>query len=205
MAFSNIESSEKLEIIDIAIVENEEFKQSKAFKETFETLSNENNEDRLFNTKYVTEEDAKKLLEDGEIVGYLLINENEPKLIFQTSGINETIFKEVVEEISQTEEIMKNVSEKKIEEYMKTVNPEEIQTVEGLYQKIYQEIADIIENQEVKLNNISNSNLSYTMIEFYTLIAMSCLYGGMLGMVAINKTLANMSNQRKKSVCILLI
>lgn len=205
MAFSNIESSEKLEIIDIGIVENEEFKQSKAFKETFETLSNENNEDRLFNTKYVTEEDAKKLLEDGEIVGYLIINENEPKLIFQTSGINETIFKEVVEEISQTEKIMKNVSEKKIEEYMKTVNPEEIQTFEGLYQKIYQEISDIIENQEVKLNNISNSNLSYTMIEFYTLIAMSCLYGGMLGMVAINKTLANMSNQRKKSVCILLI
>ena len=50
----------------------------------------------------------------------------------------------------------------------------------------------------VKLKNISNSNLSYTMIEFYTLIAMTCLYGGMLSMVSINQILANMSNKGKR-------
>ncbi len=54
-------------------------------------------------------------------------------------------------------------------------------------------------NQEVKLENISNNNLSYTMIEFYTLIAMACLYGGILGMVAINQNLPNMGSIRKKS------
>lgn len=54
-------------------------------------------------------------------------------------------------------------------------------------------------NQEVKLENISNNNLSYTMIEFYTLIAMACLYGGILGMVAINQNLPNMSAIRKKN------
>lgn len=54
-------------------------------------------------------------------------------------------------------------------------------------------------NQEVKLKNISNNNLSYTMIEFYTLIAMACLYGGILGMVAINQNLPNMSAIRKKN------
>lgn len=36
------------------------------------------------------------------------------------------------------------------------------------------------------------------MIEFYTLIAMTCLYGGMLSMVSINQTLANMSNKGKE-------
>ena len=36
------------------------------------------------------------------------------------------------------------------------------------------------------------------MIEFYTLIAMTCLYGGMLSMVTINQTLANMSNKGKR-------
>ena len=36
------------------------------------------------------------------------------------------------------------------------------------------------------------------MIEFYTLIAMTCLYGGMLSMVSINQTLANMSNKGKR-------
>ena len=63
MAFSNIESSEKLDIINIAIVENQEFNESSAFKETFKTLSDEKNEDRLFDTKYVNEEEAKDLLE----------------------------------------------------------------------------------------------------------------------------------------------
>ncbi len=62
MAFSNIENSEKLDIIDIAIVDNEEFENSEVWKKSFETLSEEENEDRLFHTQYVTEEEAKQLL-----------------------------------------------------------------------------------------------------------------------------------------------
>ncbi len=45
------------------------------------------------------------------------------------------------------------------------------------YEKLYKDILEMTNNQEVNLKNISNSNLSYTMIEFYTLIAMACLYG----------------------------
>lgn len=75
--------------------------------------------------------------------------------------------------------------------------------MEALYGRIYSDALEVIESQEVKISNISNTNLSYTMIEFYTLIAMSCLYGGMLGMVTINKNLANMSNQRKEGISFL--
>ena len=39
MAFSNIENSEKLEIIDIAIVDEEEYRVDDFYKEIFETLS----------------------------------------------------------------------------------------------------------------------------------------------------------------------
>ena len=69
VAFSNIENSEKLDIINIAIVQNEEFENNEAFKTSFEKLSDENNEDRLFNTKYTTKEEAKDLLNKGEIIG----------------------------------------------------------------------------------------------------------------------------------------
>lgn len=62
MAFSNIENSEKLEIINIAIVNNDEFQNSEVWKKSFETLSDEENEDQLFNTKYVSLEEAKQLL-----------------------------------------------------------------------------------------------------------------------------------------------
>ena len=47
MAFSNIENSEKLNIIDIAIVDNSEFQKDEAFKESFKVLGDEKNEDRL--------------------------------------------------------------------------------------------------------------------------------------------------------------
>ncbi len=192
MAFSNIENSEKLEIMDIAIVENEQLKNNEVLKEAFDTLSEEENEDRLFNTQYVTEERAKELLQNKEVIGYLILEEEKPKVIFQTSGIDQTIFKYVTEEITQNEEIVSNLAENEIKNEMRQGN-------DNLdYEKIYQEVLDKIEKEEPKVKNIANHNLSYTMIEFYTLIAMACLYGGMLGMVAINQNLANMSSNGKR-------
>ena len=164
MAFSDIESSEKLNIINIAIINNEDFKNNEIFKVAFKNLSDKNNNDRLFETRYTTEEEAKKLLEEKKIVGYLKLVNDEPELTFKTSGINETIFKYVSEEITQTSNILMNSSK----------------------------------DDNVRLNDISNNNLSYTMIEFYTLIAMSCLYGGILGAVAINQNLPNMTNRGKR-------
>ncbi len=192
MAFSNIESSEKLDIINIAIIKNDDFNNNEIFKTAFEELSDKNNDDRLFETRYTTEEDAKKLLKDEEIVGYMKLVNDEPKLTFTTSGINETIFKYVSEEIAQTSNIIKNLSEEEIKKEMIAGN----YNID--YESIYNRVIELTEEDDVRLNNVSNSNLSYTMIEFYTLIAMACLYGGILGAVAINQNLANMTNQGKR-------
>lgn len=192
MAFSNIENSEKLDIINIAIINNDDFENNEAFKTSFEELSDENNEDRLFNTQYTTEEKAKELLDNGEIVGYMKLKEDKPILTFATSGINEIIFKYVAEEIEQTSDIIKNLSETETQKQITSGN------YNINYEEIYNKVIELAKEDKVKLKNISNSNLSYTMIEFYTLIAMTCLYGGMLSMVSINQTLANMSNKGKR-------
>lgn len=192
MAFSNIENSEKLDIINIAIINNDDFENNEAFKTSFEELSDENNEDRLFNTQYTTEEKAKELLDNGEIVGYMKLKEDKPILTFATSGINETIFKYVTEEIEQTIDIIKNLLETETQKQITSGN------YNINYEEIYNKVIELAKEDKVKLKNISNSNLSYTMIEFYTLIAMTCLYGGMLSMVSINQTLANMSNKGKR-------
>lgn len=192
MAFSNIENSEKLDIINIAIINNDDFENNEAFKTSFEELSDENNEDRLFNTQYTTEEKAKELLDNGEIVGYMKLKEDKPILTFTTSGINETIFKYVTEEIEQTSDIIKNLSETETQKQITSGN------YNINYEEIYNKVIELAKEDEVKLKNISNSNLSYTMIEFYALIAMTCLYGGMLSMISINQTLANMSNKGKR-------
>ena len=192
VAFSNIENSEKLDIINIAIIQNQEFENNEAFKTSFEKLSDENNEDRLFDTKYTTKEEAKDLLNKGEIVGYMELKEDRPILTFVTNGIDETIFKYVAEEIEQTSDIIKKLSEAQIQKQIASGN------FNLNYDDIYNKAVEMSKDNNVELKNISNGNLSYTMIEFYTLIAMTCLYGGMLSMVSINQTLANMSNKGKR-------
>ncbi|MDE5539460.1 MAG: ABC transporter permease, partial [Bacilli bacterium] len=191
MAFSNIENSEKLDIIDIAIVDNDNFNNSQAFKETFKTLSDDNNEDRLFKTTYVSEEVAGKLLSEDKISGYLVLKE-EPKVIVKESGINETILKYVVEEIIQTEDIIENVVNYKLQS-----NQVEGGNLNTIYADIYAEVLKMQEDNE-QIKNIDSGNLSYIMIEYYTLIAMAALYGGIFGMVVINQNLANMSNNGKR-------
>ena len=68
----------------------------------------------------------------------------------------------------------------------------------AFYAQLYSEVMGIAQESEPRIQNISSENLSYTMIEFYTLIAMTCLYGGIIGMAAVNLNLANMSSQGKR-------
>ncbi len=190
MAFSDIENSEKLDIIPIAIVSNESFESNSVLKETFRYLSDEDSEAQLFSTKYTNEEEAKSLLEEGDISGYLIIVDT-PKVVVSTNGINETVFKSVVDEVNQNSQLIDAIAKGNIEKELKnnsSINPEEI----------YKNAIELVQKEKANIKNISSSNLSYTMIEFYTLIAMACLYGGILGTVAINQSLANMSNTGKR-------
>ena len=158
----------------------------------FEELSDKNNNKRLFNTKYTTLEEAKKLLEEEKIIGYMKMVNEEPILTFATSGIDETIFKYVSEEIMQINSIGKSLLEEEINKSIILGN----YNID--YKKIHNKVKQLIEGNNVRINNVSNKNLSYTMIEYYTLIAMACLYGGILGAVAINQNLANMTSQGKR-------
>ena len=195
MAFSNIEKNEQLDIIDIAIVSNETFDKNEILKESFKELSNPENDKRLFDTSYVNEKEAKKLLEDDKIIGYLNFTD-KPEIVVKSSGINETIFKYVTDEVIQ----YSNVLDLVIDEKVKGISTSDIEdyNIEEMYTKIYSEVNTLMNENKANIKDISSHNLSYTMIEFYTLIAMACLYGGILGMVAINQNLANMSNKGKR-------
>lgn len=118
MAFSNIENSEKFKIINIAIIQNDDFENNEIFKTAFQELSNEQNEDRLFNTQYTTEEKAKELLDNGDIIGIIALENGTPNLTFNTNGVDQTVLKFVTEEIEQTTDIIKNLSEVEIQKEM---------------------------------------------------------------------------------------
>ena len=154
-------------------------------KESFDSLSNENDEDRIFNTKYTTAEEAEEMLKNDEITGYLIIENNTPKVVIVSSGINETVFKYVVEEVSQTANIVENLSENEIQKGNYNIDINKI-------------ISKALKERDTKIKDISRSNLSYTMIEFYSLIAMACLYGAMLSCTCINQNIANMCCNGKR-------
>ncbi len=180
LAFSNIEKKETLSTFDIAIVENEEFNNNLMYKKTFETLGNPNNDERLFNIKYVSIEEAKKLLEESNVVGYLILKDNKPTIYVNNSGINETVLKVIVERITN-----------KITIYQKLINKNvDINTINSIVNEV---------ESDIKIKDISSNNLSYTNIEYYTLLAMTSLYGGLISMFLSNKHSANISSVGKRT------
>lgn len=187
MAFSNIEKSEKLSIIDIAIINSDEFDNDKIFKETMQTLSDDNNKNKIFNTTYTDISKAKKMLLNEEITGYLKFNENNIDIIVNSSGINETILRSIVDEIEREKEVINTLVKKETEKG----------NID--YTAIYNKIALLLNNSNATLKDISNKNLSYTMIEYYTLVAMAVLYGALISMNVVNYKLANMNSVGKRT------
>lgn len=204
LAFSNIEKSESMDVFDIAIVENETFRQDQAMRSAFEALGDEDSEDQMFCIAYVDEKKAKSLLSDGDIVGYLLMEEGEePLVVVKESGINETIFQSVVGAIMRMETMIGTEVEQQVKEMMSQVQagmdtaaadnaPADSVPPEIDVGALVDAAMEQMNETEVHLRDTSSGSLSYTMIEYYTLIAMTCLYSAMLGMYAINNVLATM-------------
>lgn len=189
MAFSNIEKEESLNIIDIAIVDSHFYQDNDIYKKAFAYLSDKNNKGRLFNTVVTDLDNAKKLLTDNKITGYLLFSLDDVRIVVFKNGINETILKYVVDEIESQKVVSSNLIKKEIMNNSGEVN----------YSDLINKINDLLSDNQVKLNNISNKHLSYTMVEFYTLIAMATLYGSIIAMTATNKAIANVSNVGMRS------
>lgn len=183
MAFKDIESKEAFDVIDIAIVENAYFENDLVFKESFKALSSDDS-NKIFNITYTDLEVAKKILDEEKITGYLTLTGTGVNITVTSSGTEETILRYVTEEIESEKEI--------IYSFLTS------ETMEG-NNNFAEEISKIMANTEAKINNISNKNLGYTMIEYYTLIAMAALYGGTISMNATNYKLANMNPVGKRT------
>jgi len=174
MAFSNITASEQFDPIAIAVVETSEYESDLYFQQMMEALS-VSGENQLFETQYLSEEDAKKLLETNEIEGYILY-EDTIKVNVNKNGFGPTILKNVMDQYVQNSSIIAHLMES-------NPNQNPIELLESI--SISRE--HFVSKQE--------SNLDLTVIYFYTLIGMVCLYGGMFGVSSINESEANMSTK----------
>ena len=192
MAFSDIaEKTGKSDPVDIAVINDDDFKSNSIYKDTLKTLGE--GDDRVFNIKYVSSDKAKKLLEDDEIAGYLSVNGDDVKVTVNSTGIDETIFCYVIDEIKSDSSVIKNIGESKIEHELQNGN------MNIDYEKIYNDVSKRVLESDVNIRDNSSDNLNDFVIEYYSLIAMACMYSGVLSLTLINYKLANITSVGKRT------
>jgi len=175
LALGNIGESFELKIIPIAVVNSEQYQNNEVFKTVITSLSEEN-ENQLFDTVYVTGKEAEVLLRNEEVDGYIIIDDDNPKMVVKQNGINQTIIKGVLDEYYQMSSVTTNLI---------TYNPEVIYN--GLLENLYKEHNYILDD--------SNENIDFSINYFFTLIAMACLYGSLIGLEVIKDSEANLSTK----------
>lgn len=176
LALGNIGEEFEMEVIPIGVVDNQYYQDNEILKEVISSLSEEN-ENQLFDTIYISESDAKNLLDNSEIDGYILLNQdNNPQMIVKSKGINQTIIKSVLDEYYQM-----SSSTTQIINY----NPEVLYN--GALETLYEEKNYILDD--------SNENIDFSINYFFTLIAMTCLYGSLIGLEVIKDCEANLSKK----------
>lgn len=180
IAIPNAETFEKFEAANIAIVDNVGYKENSTFKEAISSVSNLGNstkdEDIMFNVKVINESEAKDLLNNNEIIGYIKVEE-KPNIIVKESGFQQTILKEFVNNYLQITSQVTNILKE---------NP-------SAAQNLMSQIGD--SKTYLKEVSATESESNNSLIYYYALIAMACLYGGTLGLKEVIYVQADQSPQ----------
>lgn len=170
-AFSNLSVAEDFEKIKVGIVDNEELKANPAFVELVDAVPD------FLDASYTTEADANKLLEEGNIKGYIHFDDGM-NFIVKESGIYQTIVKGFLDDFTQTTSTITTIISE---------NPNAIQ--EGLIESVSERV-DYLETIPASKSE-PNTVVNY----FYALIAMACLYGSFSGLKEVTALQGNLSNQ----------
>ena len=183
MAFGNWVESEKFESIDIAIIKNSYYEDNEVAKRVFESISS--GEDRVFNITYVSDDVALKLLNDDKITGYIKYYDGGSDITVKSNGVSATIIKSVVDEIDTYNVMFNDLVEKEL-------------TSSFDIDKAVTEAIKKFENIQVKTKDVSVKKLDIAVIEYYSLLSMTCLYGGFIALTCISNSLASISSRGKR-------
>ena len=183
MAFGNWEESEKFTSINIGIVTNEYFDNNIIAKNVFNSLSDGDN--KIFNITYASKDEVTNLLTDKKIEGIIEYTDSNPNIIINSNSVSSTIIKSVVDEIETNNTIFSDLM--KSGQYASNNMEEQVN-----------KIIERINSTTINTKDISVKKLDIAVIEYYSLLAMTCLYGGFIAMSAISNSLASASNRGKR-------
>lgn len=179
MAFGNWEESEKFNSIKIGIIDNNYYHENIIAKKVFDSID-QDSEEKIFDITYTSFEDATKLLNDKKITGIIEYTFDNTNIIVNSNSVSSTIIKSVVDEIDTYNTMLNDL--------VGSNNSDDI------ILNAITRINDIT----INTNDISVNKLDISVIEYYSLLSMSCLYGGFIAMTAISNSLASASNRGKR-------
>ena len=185
VAFANLHNYDTFKAFDVAVVDDESYKNSQFLSEGIKAVSD--GDDKVFETRYVNKDEAEQLLDDEKIEGYIYVENNEPHVKIKKNGVNQTVMATVVEQISQTATITTDMVGIEI---ARAEGPVDIAQVakEAAAKAIATE--PNVEDESHTMNVVS--------IEFFTLIAMACMQGAMVSVELMNRSLPNITNRGKR-------
>ena len=180
-AFGNITTSEEsFHTIDVAIV-LEQNTNTDMIKSTFDAMSESSeDEEALLSIKYTDTEEAEALLKNKKITGIIKFEDNTPSLTIREEGINESILKEVLDKYIQTSNVITSIAISNNDNISET---ELNNILSGLTS----------EANHIKTKKLTDGNTDYITDYFYSLIAMTSLFGSLLGVTCAKQMKANLS------------
>ncbi len=169
-AFSDLNSAFKFDPVNIAVVNDDAFKSDQSVQMTVKRLSE--GDERVFNTTYVDAKTASMKLADQLVDGVISIENGKPLVAVRGSGVNETIIKTALDQALQTSTAVMEAMQK---------NPSLATTG--------------------ALGSIGTTNylkdasgiVDRTVVYFYSLIGMACMYAALFGIFTVNQREANLS------------
>lgn len=172
LAFGNLGGIGTFQPIDVAVVDADAAFDDIGFLSMMEMLSK--GDERLFNSQITDEIEAQTLLANGEIKGYILMGE-EMTLFVNNSGFEQSIIKSFLDQYLQSVSAANRVL---------SIRPEALP-----------EVLTALDNRQNFTREVSASrtNPNNTLIYFFALLAMTCLYSGFSGMTEVNDIQANLS------------
>ncbi len=170
-AFSNLSSIGKIEPISVAVVNNDSYQANQSLNQSLKSLSN--GESKILEIQKVkTSGEGVDLLNEQKVTGLIeSIDETAKVTVKGTDSLNETIVKTAVEQSIQINSSITDAL---------TKNPQTFTKLNQIGTTNY-------------LKNSTESSGDMSVIYFYTLIGMACIYASFFGIYAVNRIEANQS------------
>ena len=160
MGFHNLTSAEGIDTIPIAVVLSQDTENE--FLSVLETVEISEGK-KMFDVESSSLEDAKKLLDNAKIEGYIVYQE-KPTLYVKENGIEQTIIKSFIDSYERMSKTATNII---------TLNPDAVNN--GLFKELQSYQNYVLDGGD------KSKNPDYTLVYFYSLIALTCMFGSNWG------------------------